>query len=180
MPIEGPFIQVNPDHCVGCHTCEIACATAHTKADSLIGALLGGERLQPRNHVIQIDNFKLSTQCRQCEDAPCVQICPTGATYRTDTYTAVNPERCVGCRMCMLSCPFGAINLVTIKLSGREKRAVIKCDLCVGRAEGPACVKACPTKSLSLVYPIEVMKQANEDKARHFVSALQKQKAISK
>jgi len=53
MPVEGPFILVNPDRCLGCHTCELACAVAHTEADSLIGAVLAGERLQPRNHVIQ-------------------------------------------------------------------------------------------------------------------------------
>ncbi|MBE9506785.1 MAG: 4Fe-4S dicluster domain-containing protein, partial [Chloroflexi bacterium] len=86
MPVEGPFILVNPDRCLGCHTCELACAAAHTEAGSVIGAVLAGERLQPRNHVIQVEAdpagriVKLSTQCRQCEDAPCVRVCPTGAT----------------------------------------------------------------------------------------------------
>ncbi len=111
MPVEGPFILVNPERCLGCHTCELACAAAHTKAGSIIGAVLAGERLQPRNTVVQVDSVKLSTQCRQCEDAPCVKVCPTGATYRTETYTAVDVRRCIACRLCTLVCPFGAIHI---------------------------------------------------------------------
>ena len=122
MSVESPFILINPEHCVGCHTCELACAAAHTEAGTIIGAILAGERLQPRNRVVQVDSVKLSTQCRQCEDAPCVRVCPTGATYRTETYTAVDQKRCIGCRLCMLVCPFGAIHLATVTVDGREKR----------------------------------------------------------
>jgi len=175
MPVEGPFILVNPDRCLGCHTCEVACAVAHTEAGSLIGAVLAGERLQPRNHVLQVDSVKLSTQCRQCEDAPCVRVCPTGATYRTETYTAVDQRLCIGCRLCMMVCPFGAIRVATTTVAGRDKRAAFKCDLCVDRPEGPACVEACPTKALSLSYPREVIKQATEATARQFLEALESQ-----
>jgi len=80
MSVEGPFILVNPERCVGCHTCELACAAAHTEAGSVLGAVLSGERLQPRNRVLQVDTVKLSTQCRQCEDAPCVRVCLSNAT----------------------------------------------------------------------------------------------------
>ena len=175
MPVEGPFILVNPDRCLGCHTCEVACAVAHTEAVSLIGAVLAGERLQPRNYVLQVDSVKLSTQCRQCEDAPCVRVCPTGATYRTETYTAVDQRLCIGCRLCMMVCPFGAIRVATTTVAGREKRAAFKCDLCVDRPEGPACVEACPTKALSLSYPREVIQQATEATARQFLEALESQ-----
>ena len=179
MPVEGPFILVNPDRCLGCHTCELACAVAHTEADSLIGAVLAGERLQPRNHVIQVDSVKISTQCRQCEDAPCVKVCPTGATYRTETYTAVDQRLCIGCRLCMMVCPFGAIHIATTTIAGREKRAAFKCDLCVDRPEGPACVEACPTKALSLQYPREVIQQATQATARQFLEALESQQQLA-
>ena len=179
MPVEGPFILVNPERCLGCHTCELACAVAHTEADSVIGAVLAGERLQPRNYVIQVDSVKLSTQCRQCEDAPCVRVCPTGATYRTETYTAVDQRLCIGCRLCVMVCPFGAIHVATTEVAGREKRGAIKCDLCVDRPEGPACVEACPTKALSLRYPREVIQEATQVTARQFLEALESQQQLA-
>jgi Fe-S-cluster-containing hydrogenase component 2 len=178
MPIEGPFILVDPERCVGCHTCELACAVAHTEADSVIGAVLAGERLQPRNRVVQVDDIKLSTQCRQCEDAPCVRICPTGATYRTETYTAVDQRLCIGCRLCVMVCPFGAIHVATTEIAGREKRAAVKCDLCIDRPAGPACIEACPTKALSLRYPREVMHKATADTARQYLDALESQQQL--
>lgn len=179
MPVEGPFILVNPDRCVGCHTCALACAAAHTQAGSIIGAVLAGERLQPRNRVVQVDSVKLSTQCRQCEDAPCVRVCPTKATYRTETYTAVDQRLCIACRMCMMVCPFGAVHIATATLANRDKRAAFKCDLCVERAGGPACVEACPTKALSLRYPREVVEQAGKDTARQFLEALASQQELA-
>ena len=180
MPVEGPFILVSPDRCIGCHSCEMACAAAHTEAGSVIGAILANEKLQPRNRVIQVDDIKLSTQCRQCEDAPCVRVCPTGATHRTETYTEVNQRLCIGCKLCMMVCPFGAIHVATTTVDGREKRAAFKCDLCVDRSDGPACVEACPTNALSLSYPHEVMRNATKVTARQFLDALESQKQFHK
>jgi carbon-monoxide dehydrogenase iron sulfur subunit len=179
MPVEGPFILVNPERCLGCHTCEIACAVAHTRSGTLFGAVLGGEPLTPRNRVVQVAEVRFSTQCRQCEDAPCVKVCPTGATFRTETYTAVNPNLCIGCRLCMMVCPFGAIRVSTVQVDDRTKRAATKCDLCVDLPAGPACVEACPTKALSLRYPREVMQQATEATARQFLEALESQQRLT-
>ena len=185
MPVEGPFILVNPERCLGCHTCKLACAAAHTEAGSIIGAVLAGERLHARNNVVQVkadpdgDIVKLSAQCRQCEDAPCVRVCPTGATCRTETYTAVDQRLCIACRLCMMVCPFGAIHVATTEVAGREKRAAFKCDLCVDRPDGPACVEACPTKALSLRYPREVIQQATEATAHQFLEALESQQRLT-
>jgi Fe-S-cluster-containing hydrogenase component 2 len=185
MPVEGPFILVNPERCLGCHTCELACAAAHTEAGTIIGAVLAGERLHPRNNVVQVKAdpnggiVKLSTQCRQCEDAPCVRVCPTGATYRTETYTAVDQRLCIACRLCMMVCPFGAIHVASTEVAGREKRAAFKCDLCVDRPGGPACVEACPTKALSLRYPREVIQRATKATAHQFLEALESQQRLA-
>jgi Fe-S-cluster-containing hydrogenase component 2 len=179
MPVEGPFILINPEYCVGCHTCELACAAAHTEAGTIIGAVLAGERLQPRNKVVLVDEIKLSTQCRQCEDAPCVRVCPTGATYRTETYTEVDQSLCIACRLCMMVCPFGAIHVSTATVAGRDKRAAFKCDLCVDRPDGPACVEACPTKALSLRYPRDVIQQATKATARQYLEALESQQQLA-
>jgi len=173
MSKESAFILINPALCLGCHTCELACAAAHTESGTVIGAVLAGERLQPRNSVIQMDSVKLSTQCRQCEDAPCVRVCPTGATYRTETCTAVDQRLCIGCRLCMMVCPFGAIHVSTATVHGRDKRAAFKCDLCVDRPAGPACVESCPTNALSLRYPREVIREAAITTSRQFLEALE-------
>ena len=179
MSVESPFILVNPDRCVGCRTCQMACAAAHTQAGTPIGAVLAGEPLQPRNRVVQVDEIKLATQCRQCEDAPCVRVCPTGATYRTETYTAVDERLCIGCRLCMMVCPFGAIHLGIQEVAGREKRAAMKCDLCIDRAEGPACVEACPTNALSLRYPREVIQQSSRATAKQFLDAVESRQQLT-
>ncbi len=173
MSIESVFILADPEHCLGCRTCELACAAAHTEAGTVIGAVLSGERLQPRNSVIQVDSVKLPTQCRQCEDAPCVRVCPTGATYRNETYTAVDQRLCIGCRLCMMVCPFGAIHVSTATVAGRDKKAAFKCDLCADRPTGPACVEACPTNALSLRYPREVIQDAARTTSRRFLEALE-------
>jgi Fe-S-cluster-containing hydrogenase component 2 len=176
--LRGPFIMVDPERCVGCHTCELACAVAHTRSGTLFGAVLGGEPLTPRNRVIQVAAVKLSTQCRQCEDAPCVKVCPTGATFRTQTYTAVNANRCIACGLCTMVCPFGAIHISALRANGKIKRAAAKCDLCAERAEGPACVGACPTRALSLAQPREVVETALRASAQRFLEALESQRRL--
>ena len=177
--LEGPFILVDPERCLGCHTCEMVCAVAHTKAGSLMGAVLADELLHRRNRVVQVDGIKLSTQCRQCEDAPCVRVCPTHATYRTETFTAVDQQRCIACRLCMMVCPFGAIHVATVEIRDREKRAAFKCDLCIHRPDGPACVPACPTHALSLRYPKKVAEKSSRASARQFLDALSGKEQLS-
>ena len=59
----------------------------------------------------------LPISCQHCENAPCQQVCPTGATYTDDTGTVlVDYEKCIGCRNCVLACPYGAVEIVTEKL----------------------------------------------------------------
>ncbi len=178
--LHGPFIMVDPARCLGCHTCELSCAVAHTRSGTLLGAVLDEEALAPRNRVVQVARVSFPTQCRQCEDAPCVKVCPTGATFRTETYTAVNPNRCIACRLCTMVCPFGTIRINTVQADGRAKRAATKCDLCVDRPEGPACVASCPTKALSLAMPREVMETAMKTSAEKFLEALESQKQLQK
>lgn len=176
--LKGPFLEVDPDRCLGCHTCELACAVAHTRSGTLIGAILAHEPLSPRDQVVQVANVNFPTQCRQCEDAPCVKVCPTGATFRTETYTAVNVNRCIGCGLCTMVCPFGAIHITTVQVNGHTKRAATKCDLCVERPEGPACVEACPTHAIRLVVSREVIESARKASAQRYLEAIRIQKEL--
>lgn len=82
-------------------------------------------------------------RCQQCKDAACIDACKTGATYRDPISgkVLIDSEKCVGCWMCVMVCPFGAV------FPDEKTGKALKCDLCEG-FESPACVAACPTRAL--------------------------------
>ncbi len=139
-------IFVRLDRCLGCHACEMACAVEHSAGKSLFAAIAEKPVPRKRLYVEQVLTHKLPLLCRHCEDAPCVRACRTGATSQ-DPLTRVvshDPDRCIGCWMCTMVCPYGVI--------GREleRRVAVKCDRCPDR-DVPACVDACPTRALLYV-----------------------------
>jgi len=95
----------------------------------------------------------LPLMCQHCEHPPCVDVCPTGASFkRADGIVLVDKHTCIGCRYCVMACPYGARSFVHEPLSGqkpdvpRGKGTVESCTLCVhrvDRGETPACVEAC-------------------------------------
>ena len=100
---------IRPDRCLGCRSCEIACAVAHSKSKNLFSAL--GEQPAPKKR-IYVDcspNLEISIPitCRHCEDAPCVSVCPTKALSQDELTSIVshNPDRCVDCWTCSMVCP---------------------------------------------------------------------------
>ena len=140
-------IVVNVGRCQGCKTCELACAVEHSQTQKLAEAIHETPPPASRVSVEQGAGFAVPLQCRQCEDAPCVAVCPTHALHRTDQESPViiDQDLCVGCHACVLACPFGVIRM------DRSSRAIIKCDQCFHRIEKgelPACVAACPVKAL--------------------------------
>jgi len=152
------IIACRVERCLGCRSCEVACAVAHSESKDLRGAVRQSPRPQRRVSVESAGRGGLPIQCRHCEDAPCVTVCPTGALAReTDLGPVlVTAERCIGCRMCVLVCPFGVIAM------SRDGRAAVKCDQCIERTaagEDPACVSACPTRALVYVEIDEVTRR---------------------
>ena len=95
----------------------------------------------------------LPVMCQHCAEPPCVDVCPTGASFkRTDGIVLVDRHRCIGCRYCMMACPYKARSFVHEPVSGqnpevpRGKGCVESCTLCVHRVDRdrlPACVEAC-------------------------------------
>ena len=79
--------------------------------------------------------------CQQCDSASCMKVCPTGALHREKGTTLVeySKQKCIGCRMCTIACPFGNI------VYDSATESVLKCDTCGG---DPSCVKACPVQAL--------------------------------
>jgi carbon-monoxide dehydrogenase iron sulfur subunit len=158
-------IAADPKKCLACRTCEIACALAHAGTGDLLEAIRQGSK--PRIYIEVAGSLAVPLQCRHCEDAPCVRVCPSGALSRPDREGPVlaDRERCIGCAFCVEVCPFGVIRV----LRGEEDDAsgngqvVLKCDLCIERqAQGldPACVSACPVGALSFVEVDQTARQA--------------------
>ena len=146
------FIVTDIRKCVACKACEMACALEHSSSRTLEEAVHERPRPQSRVSVLSSGDYCVPLQCRHCEDAPCILVCPTTAMHRGEANgpVLVNRDRCIGCRACLVACPFGAIDM-----AGNGK-AVTKCDLCVERgrqALGPACVESCPTHAMQVGDP---------------------------
>jgi tetrathionate reductase subunit B len=101
---------------------------------------------------------KLPLMCQHCAEPPCVDVCPTGASFkRADGIVLVDKHICIGCRYCMMACPYKARSFVHEDISNqksyspRGKGTVESCTLCVHRidkGEIPACAEACPEKAI--------------------------------
>ncbi|EJZ2588827.1 electron transport protein HydN [Shigella sonnei] len=152
------FIIADASKCIGCCTCEVACVVSHQENQDC--ASLTPETFLPCIHVIKGVNISTATVCRQCEDAPCANVCPNGAISRDKGFVHVMQERCIGCKTCVVACPYGAMEVVVrpvIRNSGAglnvraDKAEANKCDLCNHREDGPACMAACPTHALICV-----------------------------
>ena len=136
------FILTDPEKCIGCRTCEVACMMSHQSSAT-------PEAFTSRIRVVKGGTFTTAVGCHQCEDAACANVCPTGAIHRAAGAWLVEQARCIGCKSCMVACPFGAMQ---VRVVGDRVQA-LKCDLCMLREGGPACVEACPTHALRCIDP---------------------------
>ena len=132
-------IVVDLDRCIGCHGCEIACKNENNIAlgeywNKVVERGLFGE-------YPDLEMYFLPTMCQQCQDAPCVNVCPTGASYRdADGMVLVDKEKCIGCKYCMMACPYG------VRSWNAAESVVEKCTLCAHlskNGELPMCVRTC-------------------------------------
>lgn len=158
------FLRADSARCIGCRTCEVACAAAHTDKP------LSGGNFLPRLHVVKQAHVSVPVMCHHCENAPCVAACPTQALVQGLERVEIYETRCIGCAGCVVACPFGVISL-----AGRgepQPVSVIKCDLCVGRETGPACVSVCPTAALEKVSRDSVEMTARQRREQTALSAL--------
>ena len=133
---------------MGCRLCEVHCLVQHSRTKNIIKAYKGEyPKAEPRIVIEEKGYHSFALQCRHCEDAPCLEACLSGAMYRDKESGLVlaDENKCVGCWMCIMVCPFGVITRST-----SEKRIASKCDLCQGEKE-PVCVKNCPNEAIVLM-----------------------------
>jgi molybdopterin-containing oxidoreductase family iron-sulfur binding subunit len=155
--------------CYGCYACMMACKTKnHTPPGVFWARVLKGEEGTFPNTVRQA----LPVLCMHCDDPSCVEVCPTGATFiQDDGIVVVDKDTCMGCKSCLMACPYGARYSVEnwesyfpdgLPLSEYEEFAkqqweensgcgvATKCDFCkdrIGSGKDPACVEACPANA---------------------------------
>lgn len=137
-------IYSKPQYCIGCRLCEIHCLVQRSRSRNIIKAFRDErETVVPGVLVEESGYTSFALQCRHCVDAPCIEACITGAMHRDPSSGAVlcDAQRCVGCWMCIMVCPVGAVQ------PGGERQVASKCDLCSGQ-ETPVCVANCPNEAI--------------------------------
>lgn len=130
------------DRCLGCRSCQLACAVEHSASKNLFGAV--AEKPVPRYRLFieRTEELNIPITCRHCDPAPCLDACIAGAVYRDDQGAVRRKkEQCVGCWTCIMVCPYGVVS------REKDQKIALKCDRCHNR-DIPACVDACPTKAL--------------------------------
>ncbi|ADM97778.1 electron transporter [Dickeya dadantii] len=94
------FVIAEPTRCIGCNTCMAACTQVHRQQ---------GLQSHPRLTVERDANGTAPVLCRHCEDAPCARVCPVNAIRHQDNAVLLDENTCIGCKLCAIACPFGAI-----------------------------------------------------------------------
>lgn len=146
----NPYIVADPAKCIGCRTCEVACVVAHQEDQSC--ATVSPATFASRIRVMKGATFTTAVTCHQCEEAPCASVCPVQAIQREAGIWRVEQQRCIGCKSCVIACPFGAMQMIRVD----ERALALKCDRCAHRESGPACVAACPTHALRCLEPVRL------------------------
>ena len=134
-------IAIDSRRCINCKACVVACRAENNVPVGKSRPWLNEEL---RGNYPMLMAVSEPEQCHQCEHPACTRVCPTGASYRrADGIVAINTDDCVGCRYCVIACPFNA------RFFRQDQGIVEKCDFCAHRVdhgEPPACVETCPGK----------------------------------
>lgn len=144
-PGEGPRwgVVIDLQRCMGCHACSIACKA---EQDVPLGHFKSWVAVSQKGRYPNVRRQFLRVMCNHCDAPPCVEGCPTGATFqRPDGIVAQDSSKCIGCAYCVQACPYG------VRYTDPRTRTAEKCDLCLHRIEqglAPACVATCNGRAL--------------------------------
>ncbi|HEU4438295.1 MAG TPA: 4Fe-4S dicluster domain-containing protein [Methylomirabilota bacterium] len=129
--------------CIGCHACTVACKEENQVP---LGVNRTWVKYIEKGVFPDTRRYFSVMRCNHCDDAPCVEICPTTALYRRqDGIVDFDGRRCIGCKSCMQACPYDALYI------DPETKTAAKCHYCAHRVEvglEPACVVVCPVQAI--------------------------------
>jgi len=153
-------LLIDHEKCTVCRLCELVCSVTHDGVSN-------PARSRIKVMKWEAEGLYIPMSCQQCEDAPCMNVCPVKAISRDEDYgfVKVDYDVCIGCRSCVMICPFGAMNY-----NPMEKK-VFKCDLCGGK---PQCVRFCDMKAVDYVDADRISVLKKRDSALR-LSAAQRQ-----
>ena len=142
------YLTHDASKCVSCQACEVQCKTHHNLP---VGPnLCQIQRLSPEEIHDPLNESFVFMACFHCEEAACLDVCPTTAIQRREKDSIVHIEAalCIGCRSCMTACAWGAIQW------NPDTKKATKCDLCMDRLDAglkPSCVTVCLTSCMDFV-----------------------------
>ncbi|AEF85987.1 protein AegA [Treponema primitia ZAS-2] len=168
------FIKANPIRCIGCRTCLISCVVAH-EGKRIFEIDPDAYNFNPRLFMVKTARVSAPVHCRHCENPACKASCTSGAIYVRDNVVLVDTKKCIGCKNCVIACPFGAVEIVEtaeVQHDGSPRKIANKCDLCAGVADSPSCVKVCPTQALALVTEDDLSESVADKRRSAAVAAL--------
>jgi Fe-S-cluster-containing dehydrogenase component len=129
--------------CIGCHACSVACKAEH---EVPLGVARTWVKYVEKGVFPETRRTFQVTRCNHCDDAPCVEICPTTALFRRrDGIVDFDGNRCIGCKACMQGCPYDALYI------DPQTETAAKCNFCAHKVEvglEPPCVTVCPTQAI--------------------------------
>jgi electron transport protein HydN len=131
----------------------IACVVAH-EGKRIFEIDPDGYNFNPRLFMVKTARVSAPVHCRHCENPACQQSCASGAISVKNDTVFINTKKCIGCKNCVVACPFGAVEIVEtgeLLPDGTPRRVAHKCDLCLDVADCPSCIRVCPTNALELV-----------------------------
>ncbi len=156
----GKVLMLNYEKCTGCRLCEMVCSVRHEGV------------LNPSKARIKIVKWEwegryVPMSCQQCVSAPCLQVCPVKAISRDESLNRVQVDydTCIGCRMCVAACPFGAMGFNV------DTKKVFKCDFCDG---DPQCARFCEVGAVQYVDADKVAGEKQFVAAEKFNAVLEK------
>jgi carbon-monoxide dehydrogenase iron sulfur subunit len=158
-------LMLNYEKCTGCRTCELVCSVEHEGA-------VNPAKSRIKSVKWETEGLFVPTGCQQCVDAPCMAVCPVKAISRDEelNMNRLNHEVCIGCRMCVAACPFGAMNFNV------DTKRVFKCDLCHGE---PQCAQFCQAKAVEYVEATTQSEVKRRSAAEKLTAAIQKGAALT-
>jgi formate dehydrogenase iron-sulfur subunit len=176
-------VLVDTTICVGCRNCEWACKTAHNMPtpgiDSYADRSVFHKQRRPSDKALTVVNeyhniknpllpINVKVQCMHCDRPACVSACIVGAIKKYPDGSVVwDTDKCIGCRYCMVACPF---QVPTFEYDKAIQPEIRKCDFCINRTKQdklPACVDICPVEAMSYGPRPDIIKLARDKIKRY-------------